>query len=139
MITLGCTKYVCFGEKIYEKLKGIQNAQDEFPSLEDLQDARLLLLKSRLTYESRKPLQTFSVLGGIVFAFVIGLVIFPSIQGFITLNTFKLADREELDRLLNDIYGKDQTFDDILTDELVLKTYEYNSQESRLFSKYFKD
>lgn len=79
------------------------------------------------------------MLGGIVFAFVIGLVIIPSIQGFIKLNTFKLEDRGELDRLLNDIYGKDQTFDDILTDELVLKTYEYNSQESRLFSKYFKD
>ena len=79
------------------------------------------------------------MIGGIVFAFVIGLLIIPSIQGFIKLNTFKLEDREELDRLLNDIYGKDQTFDDILTDELVLKTYEYNSQESRLFSKYFKD
>ena len=45
------------------------------------------------------------IIGGFVFACVIGLIVVPAIQGFVTLKTFKLESRGELERLIDDIYG----------------------------------
>ena len=107
-----------------------------------------MLLKSRITHESQKPLKWICIIVGALFAIVIGLYIVPRFDNLFQYYTFELKEREpdqnnqgpEIDETIKNVFGQYQTFtseDNILTDELLLKSYDYSHGESRLFSKYF--
>jgi patatin-like phospholipase/acyl hydrolase len=49
---------------------------------------------------------------------------------------FSLYDRAGLELQLNKYYGN-LTFNDILTNELLVNSYDFNSKQPRFFSKYF--
>jgi len=47
-----------------------------------------------------------------------------------------LNKNKHLDTFMTDIYA-DDTFDDILQDELLVESFEYESKKPRMFSKWF--
>lgn len=57
-----------------------------------------------------------------------------------TINSLTHAkyDRSGLDAIMTDYFG-DKTMTDILTDELLITSYEYNYEQPRFYSKYFTE
>lgn len=69
---------------------------------------------------------------GIAIGAIIGYI-FPAIVNKLSNS---LYDRANLEKIMLDFLG-DSDFSHVLTDELLVVAYDYNSQEPRFFSKYF--
>lgn len=67
---------------------------------------------------------------------VLGLVLGIEIPKVSNMLDSAKYSRKSLDNIMHKLLG-DFNFDDIVTDELLVVAYEYNSQEPRFFSKYF--
>jgi patatin-like phospholipase/acyl hydrolase len=67
---------------------------------------------------------------------MLGIVLGSTLpQGIKALNS-SLYKRYKLEKLMG-LYLGDNSFDNLLTDELMVVAYDYNAQEPRFFSKYF--
>lgn len=67
---------------------------------------------------------------------VFGSILLMSLTNVYTFATNSLYDRSSIEELMRQLIGK-RNITEIITDELIVVTYEYNSQKPRLFSKYF--
>ena len=59
------------------------------------------------------------------------------LQEGISSSLYAFYDREGVDKMALERYGN-RTFDDLLVDELLIPSYEYNHQTPRFYSRYFR-
>ena len=69
---------------------------------------------------------------------MLGIILGASLPRIINLLTSSLYDRVEIEGLMRELVGN-RNISEAMTDELLLVAYEYNSQEPRLYSKYFSN
>lgn len=101
------------------------------------ESARLLLIASRNRYEQNKPLKWVCVFIGMLFSYIIGYELIPQLAHMYQFNHTGLNPRNGIDTLISDIFGQEPRLENILTEETLIMSYEYNSQTPRFFSKYF--
>ena len=56
----------------------------------------------------------------------------------VTFATNSLYDRSAIEALMNEMIGR-RNISQAISDELIITSYEYNSQDSRLYSKYLAE
>ena len=90
------------------------------------------LLAAEEKYEQDKP-KYWVVLAGFI---VIGIILGIELPAIVNKLTSSLYSRENLDNIMLNLLG-DFRINEVLTTELLIVAYDYNSQEPRFFSKYF--
>ena len=68
--------------------------------------------------------------------FFVGALLGIQVPALVNTLNHSLYSRTQLDNIMKDLLG-DFRVDQVLTDEVLLVAYDYNSQEPRFFSKYF--
>mmetsp|Transcript_4126 Transcript_4126/g.6982 ORF Transcript_4126/g.6982 Transcript_4126/m.6982 type:complete len:291 (-) Transcript_4126:43-915(-) len=101
-------------------------------SLENVKvmDERLEL--AMLEYEQDKP-KFWVVFAAFVF---MGLILGVQLPALVNKVNNSLYSRDQLDNIMKTLLGEHR-LEDVLTDEILIVAYDYNSQEPRFFSKYF--
>lgn len=91
-----------------------------------------MLVAAKKDYLRKRPCKWFVT---IVFM-IIGTIFLKGFTIMITMATNSLYDREAIESLMRDMIGR-RNITEIITDELMVVTYEYNSQTPRLYTKHF--
>ena len=98
-----------------------------------IDEAYKILMHEKNDYKSNSYKRWFVFAFGIILS---GILSFITIE-FISTATNAVYDRSGLEEGTQ-IYFQNRTFDDIAIDELVINAYEFNSQQPRFYSKYFR-
>jgi predicted acylesterase/phospholipase RssA len=99
---------------------------------EEIEKTNNELAIAELEYKKTKMKKWFTCALGIFIGFILGIEI-PKITNFLFNAKY---DRSSLDKLMKDYLGK-STIDQVLSNEVLIVSYEYNSQQPRFYSKYF--
>lgn len=113
-----------FKEKVQHFIK--------FRTKEHAQTAKELLNDSKEKYYKRKPCKWVVTL----LFMLVGSLLMIIFTKMVTIASNSLYDREAIEQLMRDMIGR-KNITEAITDELIVVTYEYNSQQPRLFSKHF--
>lgn len=69
---------------------------------------------------------------------IVGTLFMIGFSTMITFATNSLYNREAIESLMRDMIGR-RNITEIITDELMVVTYEYNSHSPRLYTKFFAE
>ena len=101
---------------------------------DDIAQTQIYLAQARSAYERNAPKQWIVLALGLILGAVIGTVL-PSLVNKLT---HSLYSRTSLDSIMKTLLGS-YTIDQVLTDEIMIVAYDYNSQQPRFYSKYFAE
>jgi len=93
-----------------------------------------MLDKAVTHYERKKPLKWCVV----VISFIMATALASALPSFFNNLLGATYDRHKLDLLMKDRLSAAK-FDNILTDEILIVSYDYNSQQPRFYSKFYKN
>jgi len=98
-----------------------------------IDEAYKMIVKERTEYHGNIFKRWFVLGFGVFF----GIALSYATTQVLSLVSSATYDRSGLEEG-TEIYFKNKTWDDIAVDELVVNAYEFNSQQPRFYSKYFR-
>lgn len=101
---------------------------------EELKAANKLLFDEKMKYNSNTYMQWVMLIVGITIGIGLGWLA----QEAISSSFFAFYKRDGVDKMAEERYGN-RTFNDLLVDELLIPSYEYNHQRPRFYSRYFRE
>lgn len=92
-----------------------------------------------MKYQRQKPLAHLLLIIGFMFGLVTGDWILSNekVADVLSTNMSRYQTGENVKALVKDIFNDNITMDETLTDEILIKSFDYNGQKSFYFSKYW--